>query len=278
MSNYAQPQKTLGADFLFFENHEGFNFMSLQTLYKQKPYKKYKYSVRNVNTFTESARSLYDIKSYTFLDTFDSLYGTSTGAFSNSVLTIDPLTRRYTTTNYNYLENFSKYTHLNSHPVLPDNKNRNDVKSSESYTSVFKVLTTNAGQKNALGIKDKPDSVANDVGVETYVPHRTAQLAMAHYSRIKLSVAGDPGLTVGQTIDITLPSLKNRDGSSIQQGQKDDVHSGKYLITAVRHIIDSYLKYETVLEIAKESHAVQLSSFDDTDATQLQRSVMVDKR
>jgi hypothetical protein len=161
---------------------------------------------------------------------------------------------------------------------LPDNKNRNDVKASENYNSVFKVLISNADQKKAIGIKDIPDSVSNDVGVEVFVPHRTAQLAMAHYSRIKLSVAGDPGLTVGQTLDITLPSLKNKDGSSIQQGQKDDVHSGKYLITAVRHIIDSYLKYETVLEIAKESHSVQLSSFDNTDALQLQKSVMVDKR
>jgi hypothetical protein len=143
---------------------------------------------------------------------------------------------------------------------------------------VLKVLTTNANQKSALGIKENPSAVSNDAGVETYVAHRTSQLAMAHYSRIKLSVSGDPGLTVGQVINVTLPSLKNRDGSSLQQGQKDEVHSGNYIITAVRHIIDAYLKYETILEIAKESHPKPVPGYNKTDAKQVQDSVRVDKR
>lgn len=280
LANYAQPEKALGADFLFFENRNGFNFFSLQNLYSQPPYRKYRYDTRNTESSTEAIRSLNGIKSYTFLDTFDSLYGTSMGAFSNSVLTVDPLTRRYTTTNYNYLDNFNKYKHLNKQPVIPVVINRDNISANESYNSVLKVLTTNANQKSALGIKENPSAVSNDVGVETYVTHRTSQLAMAHYSRIKLSVSGDPGLTVGQVINVTLPSLKNRDGSSLQQGQKDEVHSGNYIITAVRHIIDAYLKYETILEIAKESHplAEPVPGYDKTDAKQVQDSVRVDKR
>lgn len=281
LANYAQPKDALGADFLFFENRHGFNFMSLQNLYSQPVYRKYKYDVRNYGkgeNDSEATRSIYGIKSFTFLDTFDSLYGTSMGAFSNSVLTIDPLTRRYTTTNYNYLENFNRYKHLNDYPVLPTTQNRDKIKINESYNSVLKVLTTNANQKSADGIRGIDGAVANDVGVETYVPHRTAQLAMAHYSRIKLSVAGDPALTVGQVIHLTLPSLKNKDGSSLQQGQKDEVHSGKYIITAVRHIIDAYLKYETVLEVAKESHPISLAGFDNTNGLKVQQQVTADNK
>jgi hypothetical protein len=281
LANYAQPKDSLGADYLFFENRHGFNFMSLQNLYKQPEYRKYKYDVRNLgedSNTSEATRSIYGIKSYTFLDTFDSLYGTSTGAFSNSVLTIDPLTRRYTTTNYNYLDNFAKYEHLNAYPVLPKTKNRDNIGANESYNSVLKVLTTNANQKTAEGIKGVDGAVSNDTGVETFVPHRTAQLAMAHYSRIKLSVAGDPALTVGQIIHLTLPSLKNKDGSSLQQGQKDEVHSGYYMITAVRHIIDAYLKYETVLEVAKESFPTAMSEYTSTDAKQLQMKVTADNQ
>jgi hypothetical protein len=276
LANYAQPEKALGADFLFFENRNGFNFLSLQTLYSQPAYREYRYDMRNTESSTETIRSLNGIKSYTFLDTFDSLYGTSTGAFSNSVLTIDPLTRRYTTTNYNYLSNFNNYKHLNKQPVIPTITNRDNINANESYNSVLKVLTTNANQKTAEGIKDIPFAVSNDVGVETYVPHRTSQLAMAHYSRIKMSVSGDPGLTVGQVINVTLPSLKNRDGSSLQQGQKDEIHSGNYIITAVRHVVDSYLKYETVLEIAKESHPKSVRGFEDTDSKNIQNSVRID--
>jgi hypothetical protein len=279
LANYAQPTDALGADYLFFENKHGFNFQSLQGLYSQKVYRKYNFGIRNASSSqntSEATSAIYGIKSYTFLDTFDSLYGTSTGMFSNSVLTIDPLTRSYSTTNYNYLENFKKYKHLNAHPVLPESKNRDNVSANENYSSVLKVLTTNAKQKTAEGIRGVEGAVSNDVGVEVFVPHRTAQMAMAHYSRIKLSVPGDPALTVGQVIHITLPSVKNKDGSSLQQGQIDEVHSGKYLITAVRHIIDAYLKYETVLEVAKESLPTKLANFNSTDAQKLQQAVTAD--
>ena len=49
-------------------------------------------------------RDLVTIKSYTFLDTFDTLYGTVSGAFANRLITIDPLTRRYTDTKFDYIE------------------------------------------------------------------------------------------------------------------------------------------------------------------------------
>jgi hypothetical protein len=174
------------------------------------------------------------------------------------------------------LNNFNNYKHLNKQPVIPTITNRDDVTANESYNSVLKVLTTNANQKTALGIKDIPYAVSNDAGVETYVPHRTSQLAMAHYSRIKMSVSGDPGLTVGQVINVTLPSLKNRDGTGLQQGQKDEIHSGNYIITAVRHIIDAYLKYETILEIAKESLPKEVKGFENNDAKTIQSSVRKD--
>ena len=91
-----------------------------------------------------------------------------------------------------------------------------------------------------------------------------------------MSVSGDPGLTVGQVINVTLPSLKNKDGSGLQQGQKDEIHSGNYIITAVRHIIDAYLKYETILEIAKESLPKSVQGFDKTNSKTIQDSVRVD--
>lgn len=264
LANYAQPLNDTGADFLFFENADGFNFMSLQQLYKQEAFRRYSFQLKNVGNkgTTELARNVYGIKSYTFLDTFDTLYGTNMGMFANKTVSIDPLTRRFNVTEFDYEKGFGTMKHLNSSPVISNLQNRLGNTPNKNSDAVFKVLTTNSGQKKADYIKDNSYGVSNDMGVETYVPNRTAQIAMAHYSRIKLSVPGDPGLTVGTTIELELPSNRGKDGSGLRNGQKDAVHSGKYIITSVRQIIDSFMKYETILEVAKDSYSAKLLEQD----------------
>lgn len=276
LSNYAKPVGKDGADFLFYENSEGFNFYSLQNLFNQSIYTSYMYiprSVGNTNTplgvkSKELGRNLIGIKSYVFLDTFDTLYGTVTGAFANRLITIDPLTRTYRDTNFDYIKYFNKSKNLNENPLVPQLKNRLGKTANESYDSVFKVSVTNSNQKKAIGINDKPWSVANDVRVENYIPNRTAQLSLSHYSRIKLSVSGDPNLTVGMLLEVFLPSSRGAGGSGYNSGQKDPYNSGKYMITAVRHIIDFAGKYETILEVVKDSYGASVNNYTNSGDTE----------
>jgi hypothetical protein len=267
LANYAKPVGKDGADFLFFENSEGFNFYSLQNLFAQNVYTRYAYIPRNLGKLPntgELGRDIVGIKSYVFLDTFDSLYGTVTGAFANRLITIDPLTRTYRDTVFDYLKHFNKSKNLNNNPIIPQLKNRLGKTANENYDAVLKVLTSNANQKKAIGISEEPWNVANDVRVENYVPNRTAQLSLSHYSRIRLSVAGDPNLTVGMIIQITLPSKRSADGSGNYVGEIDPINSGKYMITAVRHIIDHLGKYESILEIVKDSYGASVDTYTNS--------------
>jgi hypothetical protein len=254
LSTYAQSQRNPGADFVFYENVYGLNFRSLQSLYTTKPYRTFVYSLRTVGdrgSDKELGISLSGIKSYTFLDTFDTLYATNLGVFANKTISIDPLTRSYYTTTFNYSDYMRGAKSLNGEKIISANKNVLGKAAYENENAVLKVLTTNRNQKKAIGVD--PSDVANDVGVETYVPNRTAQLALAHYSRMKIAVSGDPLLAVGLTINIVLPSMRSPDSSGNFSGDIDRYHSGQYIITAVRHIIDVNMKYETILEIAKDS-------------------------
>lgn len=268
VANYARTQGGVGADYLFYENRIGFNFTSLQKLFKQEATSKYSYIPRNVgqrtDTGAELTRNMLGIKSYTFLDTFDSLYGTTTGAFSNRLISIDPLTRRYTVTDFDYMKDYHKTVgNLNDFPVINNLKNRLGKSQNENYDAVQKIMVSNMNQQKALGISDKPWSVASDVRAETYVPYRTAQLSLAHYSRIKLVLSGDPFLTVGKAIDVSLPSsASNSDGSGLNEGKQDAYNTGKYLVTAVRHIINLNQKYETIIEVAKDSYGDQLTQYN----------------
>jgi hypothetical protein len=272
LANYAIPTeaKTVkGADFVFFENSEGFNFRSLQSLFTSRIYNNYIYSQKNVDNLGNKGslgRDLSTIKSYTFLDTFDTLYGTVSGAFANRLITIDPLTRRYTDTKFDYVSDYqNKLNDKEKNSLINNTQNRLGKTANQNYDAVLKVMTTNANQKTAVGILDKPHTVANDIRVEKYVPYRTAQLALSHYVRIKLTISGDPNLTVGTTINVELPSsASNKDGSGLNEGLTDQQYSGKYLITSVRHIVSSQMKYETVLEVVKDGYKSSLSNFKDT--------------
>jgi hypothetical protein len=273
LSNYAKPIGKDGADFLFYENSEGFNFYSLQNLFSQKIYTTYAYIPRSVGTTEGTAlqvkskelgRNLIGIKSYVFLDTFDTLYGTITGAFANRLISIDPLTRTFRNTTFDYSTYFNKAKNLNDYSLVPNIKNRLGKKPNESYDSVLKVMVTNPEQKKAIGISEEPWNVANDIRAENYVPNRTAQLSLSHYSRIKLAVSGDPNLTVGMLLEVFLPSSRGKDGSGYDWGEKDPYNSGKYMITAVRHIIDFNNKYETVLEVVKDSYGESISNYENS--------------
>jgi hypothetical protein len=276
LSTYAIQKNKTGADFLFFENAGGFNFISLQNMFNQNIYSNYVYSQRSVgkiNGQSEVQRNIHGIKSYTFLDTFDSLYGVTSGAFANRLISVDPLTRRYKDTKFDYLKDYvNKVDKLNGASVINDLKNRFGKTQNQNYDGVLKVMVSNADQKVAKGISDIPYAVAGDVRVETYVPYRTAQIALSHYSRIKITLAGDPNLTVGRTIGIELPSsVSNKDGSGYNEGIPDPINSGKYLIAAVRHIITTELKYETVVEVVKDSFASSIKGY--TSSTQLTNAI-----
>jgi hypothetical protein len=269
LANYSRPKNKAGADFVFYENAEGFNFVSLQELMDTFPYGYYIYTPRNLGKRgeqTELGSSLIGIKSYNILDTFDTLYGTNTGAFSSKLISIDPLTRSYTETKYDYSKYFESSVTLNKYAIVGDYKNRKNKYSYENYDAVLKVATSNSEQKKAKYISDKSESVANDVYVEEYIPYRTAQLALLNYSRIKIALSGDPNLRIGTTIDIKLPSMRGPDGSGNNTGDYDRHHSGKYLITSVRHIIDVNMKYETVLELAKDSFNSSVPSYGNANS------------
>jgi hypothetical protein len=62
-------------------------------------------------------------------------------------------------------------------------------------------------------------------------------------------VPGDTGLTAGSVINFNLPALDYKSGRK----EFDKFYSGKYLVTAVRHIVQSQGVFQTILEITRDS-------------------------
>jgi hypothetical protein len=262
LSLYARPAYTdlVGADMLLFENKNGFNFRSISTMMAQNPYTTYIYQQNNlkkdIQNFNSRTRSVlnFEVKK-----TFDALNETSSGAYANRTITIDPLTRSYKVTDFDYNQYTKQIKPMNGSGVLPNSTNRLGLKPNQAYEGSLKVLWGNSEEEKNPYIKERAGSVAKDIFAETYVRYRTAQMALANHTVLKLVIPGDPGLAAGSTITFNVFSLTGGTDKDI-----DKFYSGKYLVTAVRHILQSQGVYQTIVEIAKESSMAAYQSVSTT--------------
>lgn len=262
VSTYARPQNYGStADMLFFETKNGFNFRSIQSMNKEPVYATYRYEPKNISYDNQSLQDkTTQVLEYEFNKVYDMMHDINSGAFSNRLVSIDPMTRSFNITDFDYNKN--KMEKLNPEGVLNDLQNRLGKNISQSFDGVLKVVTGNANQANLPYIKQKEGGIAKDISIETFVPLRTAAISLANYTSIKMSIPGDPGITAGRTINFDLYSLKPTDNLK----ELDKFYSGKYLVTAVRHIIQP-TKYQTILEIAKDSSTTAYTQTDNTSPT-----------
>lgn len=250
LSNYARPvsKNTMSADMLFFETKEGFNFRSLASMFEEKVYAEYKYEAENVLDNTKIQRKTLNVLQYEISKPYDILNEINSGTFANRLISIDPLTRTTIVTDFNFGKYKEKSTKLNLNAPENTLKNRLNKTEEESPEGSLKLAFGNSNQQNVPYIKQQ-GNVAKDIFIESFVPNRTAQISLANYTTIKVVIPGDPGITAGRTIQFSLMSLQ----PSLNKKELDKYYSGKYLVTAARHIIAMGGAYQTVLELSKES-------------------------
>ena len=296
LSLYAQPPKGgsgsvekgkndstgTGADMLFFENGNGYNFKSLQELYSLTPYNTenpYVFNPKNIDlsgTGYDTNQKVYNVISLEILDYFDTLGALHRGTFGNRIITVDPLLRKKYVIDFNYDKYFPKSTKLNKNPVTNNYKNRYgkylyDPPPNNMEAGVLRLAASNSNQPNYLPyVKQSPGSVAHDIFIENYVPNRVAQIALANYQRIKIIIPGNSEIVAGRVVLFNAygTSAVMPTGTSGAARQFDPYLSGKYLVSAVRHIMTaSPSTYITILELAKESTIGAYAGVNNNDAT-----------
>ena len=257
LASYARPKDDKpGADMFLYEDKFGYNFRSLQSLISNPTYRKYSYNPKNINP-NDLNTDIFNVTTYEILNSFDSLAAIYSGVFANQLLSFNTLTREKKVTNFDYSDYQKQSTSLNKSPITNNTKNKFGHLLNETPEAVLKLVYSNFNQQNVNYIKSRPaGSTSNDIFAETYIPHRTAQIPLINYTKIKISVPGDSNLTVGMVIDFSLLSINPN------MKKPDEFYSGRYLITAVRHMI-TITEFKTILEIVKDSSPSQYASPDN---------------
>ena len=257
VSNFWSPVKNLNfiacnainkngsASYLFFENRNGFNFVSLDSLYKQDLYQKftkddYARDTEGTESFRNLERDYSRILEFRIKTLYDSLKYTNSGAYASRIFAYDLVKKKYFAKDYLASTDFSTTNHLNKLPL---------------YTNLKPVSASNKVMLDVrhYGIHNGFADTSNIA----FEQSRNSSLQLLRSSTVEIEVFGRTDYTVGQKVYIEVPkptvTTKTDDmTSNAKTGIIDTTYSGNYLITAINHVIDRQ-KHTCILELSKES-------------------------
>jgi len=242
--NAANMNKT--PNYVFFENRDGFYFVSLESLYENKHiqqnfvYDKYmRDKVPNgtdIRNTQEDYKRILDISIPVGFDYLDRL---SSGMLGSRQISYDTTTKQYSTKVYSMFDRFKEQKHLNEFPINSDK-------------AVFKA--------NSL-ILDYPKMYGTYVGYgdntnSKFSQERLSTMKLAEANFLEITVPGRCDYTVGQKINVALNRIE-----PIKKGEndiEDKIFSGKYLIAAVNHYFDRE-RHECHMQLIKESSMMDMN-------------------
>lgn len=269
LANYAIPKNyPNGADILFFENRIGYFFTSLQNLFRTDAVLTFYYNPKNVEGDVYS--KMTNVLTFELLSHVNTLDAVNSGTFANRTITIDLLRRKKHVYDFNYNEYFKNSISLNSSPVTNNYKNTMgkslyDSPSKDMEAGALRYSVSNFNQQDGGDYtKNKPGTVQKDFNIEKTISNRVAQLSLSNYTKLKITVPGNSAIFAGMCINFFTYGMQQLNPN--QKRPLDPYLSGKYLITAVRHII-SPASYICVLEICKDSGMMNYSGVNDNDVT-----------
>jgi hypothetical protein len=258
ISNYWPPVKSLNytaetsanrdgaANYLFFENRLGLNFVSLDYLYRGDIFQEFVYD-NYMRDFTSDGRTTRNVeKEYQRIieihipDVFDYMERIRSGMYANKMTNYDLVTKKYVVKTFDMLEDFPKNKHLNDFSAASHKSIRRFNAKGFTYPKYH-------GNFNNFG----------DVTNSKTIQKRMSQLAQAEATKIQIIVPGRTDYTIGKKVHVNLNKFNPIEGLDSAKNTIDNMFSGNYIISGINHFIDRE-KHQCHMELIKDSFIVDL--------------------
>jgi hypothetical protein len=253
MSKRAVNEKYV-PDFLFFQNRNGFNFVSLSTLSQAEELFTVNFDPKNItDSVGDELTGARDVKVISQYDLIDS---TQSGVAAGQFIGFDPICRKVESKNITFSDIQDKMGHGNDTPNLPGGiLNRNNQLSFEAYGSRKTLSIFSEGQKYSQYIKkNDPNSINTLQDTQNFIFQRKAILKNLLQQRVRVVLPGNFAVSSGFSLFLKIPNRATHDDGGFCSGgdNYDRTLYGKYVIIGTRHII-RYDRHETLLEVARDS-------------------------
>lgn len=230
------------AGFLFFENINGYNFKSVDSLFASGRTSKATYSYKESVTSAADPQVNFKITSPpVFSKNVNVLDNLRIGMYSSLNYYFDTNTRKFYANIYKLSDSFNIMNHSNkrdSSPQIP--------KGLQDSPSRLMVKMLDNGQMDKTGKLEKPDKRME------YQAQSVSRYNLLFSQTLNITVPLNLSLTVSDVIEVNIGEITKEE---TKKGLRDDIKSGKYIISKLKHVFSDN-KGLTGLELVRDSYGV----------------------
>ena len=228
--------------YFFYENRDGYNFRSYNSLVQQQPYKTLKYEIKTVDQ--DPAVNKDSIDKFTILNDFDVINSLTNGSFASRLLTVDLFDQSFENREFSIQDIESNL--LNQFKPINNLKNSDNRAITQTYDSYFLTY-----------VKQTDNSSNRENELTKWLMQRTMHMALMHNFKIKIVIPGDIFLKAGDVVEYQFPKFE---GGSPEGKALDEYRTGKYLVSAINHKFTSgdASSFESVIELVSDSVSKQI--------------------
>jgi hypothetical protein len=178
-------------------------------------------------------------------DITDKIKQQNLGTFASTILTHDLTTKTYTNFQFDYdTKYFNVGSHVETNPLLPFQK----TDYSKSPLSTLKFYPNNTYTMDGLvRIADPEETVL----------YRQSLLTQMDSINVILECHGDTNVKVGQVINF---DTFGKESTKQNDKYEDDYLKGRYLITAIRHVVTDR-NHRMTMTISRDSFSEPVSDY-----------------
>ena len=251
------PRNLKSPAYLFYETTQAFYFANVEAIIDiavqdKLIYREYAYVANNMTGGDpkegyrkDVEKDFSKIEELEVVENFNAFKNANNGYYANRLVTLDIITKKYETLDYDHVANYSEYKHLE------------DIGKSGSRAPFEQ--TALRGPSSLVQFYPKHEKLysdletnANDI-IDKTLPRRVSTINELSNFKIVITVPGRTDAEVGAIVYLTYPDASPRDQSDKASRGEDPLYSGFYLVTAIRHKV-TLLKHMMIMELVKDSY------------------------
>jgi len=272
MSKYIRGNKHGGADFIFYESNKRFYFTSLQALIKagkDNVFEEYVYSPSSLKVQHRSSGDNFigvplplawcKIDAMKIPRTIDIIDGQDSGYYAQSVRAYDLFTKETLEAEIDVRKDFGKFIHTDDGIPIPQGVKRNprSMTTLKLLNSVNNMTQTANIPGSKTGNSDSENIIGSSLFRDNYFN------SFKDY-QFEIDVPGRTDIECGNIIYIQYPSPRSKTADLTFDDIYDRQLSGKYIITAIRHKIDT-VAHVMKMEIMKNGVPESMGEVETRD-------------
>jgi len=206
------------SSYLFFENADGYNFVTVNSLLDKAPVEQYHFA----DPSTSRSGDKNYIAGITWHHTADALKGLQNGLYDNRVAAIDVLTKTYREYTFNYSQENDKLTHIRNsgrpliRPKAFGGLYLGDALTGESHVRYIETDFNVEIENQTIDDRINETNDSHKFHARTthnFLPAKVAQMASLQQHRMDITAKFTPSVTAGDLVNIYLPNNIGSDNS-----------------------------------------------------------------